>query len=187
MEQRDKPYRSGFGIGKALVMNNCGYQHHATPHGYGPFRRDHYLIHCVLEGSGFFEVGGTRYHVKTGEAFLIRPGETTFYIADESDTWSYIWVGFFGTEVDDILEMLDGCPILHYTDPINMEKCVRQLIQYRGAETDPFLCQSELYRFFSFFKCLCKAWNIAGFGKNDDIHGFIAGIDKLNLLCIAFV
>lgn len=146
MERHNTTYPSN--TGTALTIHHCGYEHNATPHGFGPFKRDHYLIHCVLNGSGFFEAGGIRYSVKSGEAFLIRPGESTFYIAAKNDPWSYVWVGFSGSEAEDVLEMLGGGPILHYTDPVNMEKCVHQLMRYLA---NPFLRQSELYRFFSFF------------------------------------
>ena len=149
MERYSTPYQPG--TGSALYLNHCGIEHCATPHGYGPAIRDHYLIHCVLSGSGYFETGGIRYRVKSGEAFLIRPGTPTFYIADAHDPWSYGWVGFSGSEASAVLEALGSGPILQYSDPAAMEKCVRQLMQYHSTESNPFARQSELYRFFSFF------------------------------------
>ncbi|MBQ8610926.1 MAG: helix-turn-helix domain-containing protein [Oscillospiraceae bacterium] len=149
MEQYRAPYRTG--TGSALELSLCGFERNATLHGYGPFKRDHYLIHCVVEGCGFFEVGGTRYPVRSGEAFLIRPDESTFYIADKDDPWSYAWVGFSGSEAADILEMLGGGPILQCTDLTGAESCVRRLMRYLNTECNPFLLQSELYHFFSFF------------------------------------
>lgn len=149
MERYGTPYQPD--AGSALYLNHCGIEHRATPHGYGPAIRDHYLIHCVLSGSGYFETGGIRYRVKSGGAFLIRPGTPTFYIADEHDPWSYGWVGFSGREANAVLEAVGGGPILQYSDPAAMEKCVRQLMQYHSTESNPFARQSELYRFFSFF------------------------------------
>ena len=149
MERFYSGYRAA--VGGALNLHHCGFERNATPHGYGPLKRDHYLIHCVLEGSGFFETGGVRYRVKTGEAFLIRPGELTFYIADETDPWSYGWVGFSGSEAADALHLLGAGPILRFDDTAGMEKCVRQLMRCHSTESNPFLRQSELYRFFSLF------------------------------------
>ncbi len=140
------------GAGSALYFNQCGLEHLATPHGHGPAVRDHYLIHCVLDGWGFFEAGGVQHHVGPGEAFLIRPGEMTYYIADKTDPWSYGWVGFSGSEAVNILEALGGGPILRFSDITDMEKCVRQLMRlHRTTESNPFARQSELYHFFSLF------------------------------------
>lgn len=149
MERYNTEHLSG--AGSALVLHHCGFERHATPHGYGPLRRDHYLIHCVVTGSGFFETGGVRYRVNTGEAFLIRPGELTFYIADGTDPWSYCWVGFSGSEAADTLQLLGGGPILRFADTAGMEKCVRRLMRCHSTESNPFLRQSELYHFFSLF------------------------------------
>lgn len=137
--------------GSALVMHHCGIEQNATPNGFGPFKRDHYLIHCVLKGSGYFETGGVRYHVQAGEAFLIRPYEVSFYISDKSAPWDYAWVGFSGNEANDMLEMMGGGPILQITDLTGVERCVQRLIQLRSLETNPFARLSELYRFFSYF------------------------------------
>ena len=149
MERFYSGYRAA--VGGALNLHHCGFERNATPHGYGPLKRDHYLIHCVLEGSGYFETNGIRYRIKTGEAFLIRPGELTFYIADETDPWSYGWVGFSGSEAAEALQLLGAGPILRFADAAGMEKCVRQLMRCHSTESNPFLRQSELYRFFSLF------------------------------------
>ncbi len=155
MERYGTPFQPE--TGSALTLNHCGLETRATLHGYGPAIRDNYLLHCVLSGRGYFETGGVRYSVNSGEAFLIRPGEVTFYIADKTDPWSYGWVGFSGSEAADVPEMLGGGPILRFTDLSAMEKCVRRLMQYHTQETNPFVRQSELYRFFSFFELAQKA------------------------------
>ncbi|MBE6778727.1 MAG: AraC family transcriptional regulator [Ruminococcaceae bacterium] len=63
----------------------------------GPYTRQHYLIHYILSGKGRFLINGTKYTVKAGEFFLIRPDDITRYVADEEDPWHYVWVGFDGT------------------------------------------------------------------------------------------
>lgn len=137
--------------GSAPVLHHCGIEHNATPTGFGPFKRDHYLIHCVLKGSGYFETGNVRYHVHAGEAFLIRPYEVSFYVSDKNDPWSYAWVGFSGSGAEDMLEMMGSGPILQVADLAEAERCVERLIELRRLEANPFARLSELYRFFSCF------------------------------------
>lgn len=64
----------------------------------------HYLIHFILKGKGYFTSGGTTYPLEKNQLFLIKPGETSFYIADENDPWEYIWVAFTGSDSTTILQ-----------------------------------------------------------------------------------
>ena len=73
---------------------DCGWEHCEPSHFFGPTARMYWLLHYVVSGSGVFETGGVRYPVRTGQMFVIRPLETTFYQADEHDPWEYIWIGF---------------------------------------------------------------------------------------------
>lgn len=73
---------------------DCGWERCEPSHSFGPTARMFWLLHYVVSGSGIFETGGVRYPVRTGQMFVIRPLETTFYQADEHDPWEYIWIGF---------------------------------------------------------------------------------------------
>lgn len=72
----------------------CGWQHCAPGHAFGPAVRDHYLLHYVTQGAGLFRGSHGEYTLSAGDMFVIRPGETTFYQADGQDPWRYIWIGF---------------------------------------------------------------------------------------------
>lgn len=71
-------------------------------HAFGPYVRDHTLIHYVASGCGVFECGGNSCCVSAGQGFLILPGEETFYQADASSPWHYAWVGYCGSQADDL-------------------------------------------------------------------------------------
>ena len=64
---------------------------------FGPAIRKYTLIHYVESGCGVFIKDGKEYSVKAGEAFIILPGEITYYEADKDTPWVYRWIGFNGT------------------------------------------------------------------------------------------
>ena len=76
----------------------CGFAECEPLHSYGPAARPNYILHYVMKGKGIYQVGETKYQLKEGQAFLIEPESLTFYQADKKDPWSYLWVGFGGTE-----------------------------------------------------------------------------------------
>jgi len=74
----------------------CGVEECASLHSFGPHIRRYYLIHYILSGKGTYSVGGRTYNLSQGQFFLIYPDEITTYTADESEPWTYVWVGFTG-------------------------------------------------------------------------------------------
>ena len=63
---------------------------------FGPYIRNYYLIHFAVDGEGIFKSPAGTKKVKSGQAFLIRPGEVCTYTADKENPWVYIWIGFKG-------------------------------------------------------------------------------------------
>lgn len=79
----------------SVTPKNIGYQQCLPNHSFGPAVREHFLIHYVLSGYGTYTVGGKTYRISPGESFFIKPGEVTFYSADEKEPWHYVWVSFY--------------------------------------------------------------------------------------------
>lgn len=90
----------------SLYLNNCGCSRTEPLHSFGPASKPHFLIHYVIGGKGVFKFRGKEYHLEKGYGFLINPGELAFYQASESDPWSYIWVGFGGSEAENYLKKM---------------------------------------------------------------------------------
>jgi len=82
------------------------YGHHKCPKGhfYGPSVREYYLFHFVVNGKGVYKCGKKEFHIGKGMGFLIKPGEETFYLADENDPWEYYFVAFHGTIAQKIVK-----------------------------------------------------------------------------------
>ena len=87
-----------------LSVYFCGTEKCAPGHFFGPAVRQHYLIHFILRGKGIYRTAQRDFSLAGGQAFLIRPGETTYYEADCADPWEYSWMGFDGPEAERLLE-----------------------------------------------------------------------------------
>ena len=62
----------------------------------GNFVRSNYLIHYIHRGRGIYRAKGKEYRLSKGDAFLIYPGDITYYAADAADPWEYSWLEFSG-------------------------------------------------------------------------------------------
>ncbi len=79
-----------------IVPLFAGHEECAPGHSFGPFVRDCYLIHFVIDGMGTFVDPRGEWSVGKGKMFIIRPGEVTVYTADTRKPWHYIWLAFRG-------------------------------------------------------------------------------------------
>lgn len=93
----------GMSIDREVSIYHKGYSECESNHSFGPFIRDHYLIHFVISGKGIFQVSDKTYELSEGQAFLIYPGISTYYKADRDEPWAYYWVGFHGDSIEQIL------------------------------------------------------------------------------------
>ena len=89
-----------------LYLCFCGYADCSAGHSFGPAVRPNYIIHYIMKGRGSYTVDGIRYELEEGQGFLIQPGVQTFYQADESTPWSYLWVGFDGARAEEYMQGL---------------------------------------------------------------------------------
>lgn len=140
-----------------IVLYYCGREQCKPSHTFGPAIRPHYLFHYILRGKGKYNVNGTSYHLRAGEGFLITPGVTTVYSADDIDPWEYCWIGFDGYDVKSILE---DCGLsetnLIYKDLSNnilkesLLKLIQNFIEGKGNEYTYlsllYLCFSNMYQ-----------------------------------------
>jgi AraC-like DNA-binding protein len=143
----------GRGIGSSVVyIHQVGFESCKPGHRFGPAVRDHYLMHCILDGEGVYWVGKRKYRLKKGEGFLIVPGVVTWYQADRENPWRYCWVGFHGTDAENICNLCDislEYPIFRFSDIKQMENCILKLRENFGVNNKEFRTLSLLYEFFA--------------------------------------
>lgn len=95
----DRPFRES----PELYLCYWGKERCAPLHSFGPGVRDIYKIHFVHAGRGIVRAEGVTHELTAGQAFLAYPERVIFYQADETDPWTYSWIGFCGDQAAEIL------------------------------------------------------------------------------------
>ena len=90
-----------------LFLCQCGIEECLPEHSFGPAVRNHYLIHFILKGKGCYIVENKKYNLTQNQGFLICPDTLTYYEADKTNPWTYIWIGFNGLKAKSYLENAD--------------------------------------------------------------------------------
>jgi len=85
-----------------------GWEECAPLHSFGPFVRNHYLLHYIISGRGMLYSHDSadeihEYSLEANQAFLICPGQINLYTADEKEPWKYVWIEFDGMRAEDSL------------------------------------------------------------------------------------
>lgn len=91
----------------SLCVYNVGYQKCEPLYTWGPGIRNHYLIHYIISGKGYFKVNQRVYSLQGGDCFLVYPNQEILYYADQKDPWIYCWIGFSGSDAPSILGATD--------------------------------------------------------------------------------
>ena len=104
-KQTDDIYLTSCGIEQCL----SGYEFHAE-------QRTGYHMHVILGGKGVLSVNGTSYPLHHGQMFITKPGEQTWYRADDRDPWNYCWMTFDGDNAPHYTESAGFRPSTNWLD-----------------------------------------------------------------------
>ncbi|MBQ3047301.1 MAG: AraC family transcriptional regulator [Clostridia bacterium] len=113
-----------------MTIYESGWENNAPGKSFGPYVRDYYLLHFVLEGKGTYIIDGKELAVKSNQVFLIPPNVTTTYFAHSEDPWKYFWIGFNANQCKDLMEscgFYDGIYILPFTDMPIVKQQIKKL------------------------------------------------------------
>lgn len=117
-----------------MYLTTCGIQNCTGGHYFGPDTRDSYILHFISDGRGVFECDNVKYELSRGDVFLVKPDTTVYYRADESNPWSYMWVGFNGIKATAYLEsagLSDKTVTTKCSNNPMIFSCIQQMIMYR--------------------------------------------------------
>jgi AraC family transcriptional regulator of arabinose operon len=121
---------------EGLSVSCCGCSKTEPLHSFGPALKPHFLIHYVLSGKGRFSVDNQEYSLETGSGFLIEPGELVFYQADKQEPWTYVWVGFGGSQAKEYMEKMGLSkkhPVFCSDRHKELYACVRNMMEHNTS------------------------------------------------------
>lgn len=140
-------------IFKEFYLCFCGYAECKPLHSYGPATRPNYIIHYVLDGKGMYQVGEQKYYLSKGQGFLIEPDVLTFYQADKDDPWTYLWIGFDGSDAKKRIQSvgLNSRRLIYQcSHDKELKEIVFDMLKHtQTAASNLYHLQSMLYQFFS--------------------------------------
>lgn len=143
-----------------LCFSFAGYSQTYANHSYGPALRDVYVIHIILGGKGSYAISNQRYFLKAGQGFVVPPGETTFYQADENDPWSYVWIGLDGRCLPRLLAeagLQEGVWSFDVTETQFFKALIFESLSYREAGLRNDLALQRLsYQFLELLLTSCQ-------------------------------
>ena len=114
-----------------LFLCHSGIENCNPSYSFGPETRDHFIIHYILDGKGEFTVNNKTYKLGKKDGFLIRPGEETYYKADDKDPWIYMWIGFNGIKAETYLKYAnldENNHIFKYEKDSSLKKCILEIL-----------------------------------------------------------
>lgn len=146
-----------------LCMYQYGYTQNLPLYSFGPHIRNHYLFHYVISGCGTLVIRNSNkedqsYSIRSGQGFLIMPGQVTTYTADKHHPWEYTWIEFDGMHAKEAL-MLSGLsaenPVYHSANKLYTTK-MKDTMLYMAQHPDEtvFNLISNLYLFLD---CLTRS------------------------------
>lgn len=162
-----------------LGLYQFGWEQCKPSHLYGPAARNHYLFHYVISGTGILmadDSSGTTqtYQVRSGQGFMLFPGQITTYIADEKLPWEYTWLEFDGLRVRELLGLtglsLDA-PIYRASSKELRSRMMDEMLYIaKHADESPFHLIGHLYLFLDYMSRSVSSMTLGKGGKLQDFY-----------------
>lgn len=128
--------------------------------------RKNYVIHYILKGKGTFSSANhPSIELKAGDIFILPKGIPCFYKADGKEPWTYLWIGFSGLKIKNILSRslllsqryLHQVQNSHFTD--SLLKLFDALHNPDTSTNNDLLIESLIYQTFYYLNSEYPAQN----------------------------
>ena len=142
------------------MLFRSGWEQCDPSHSFGPAARNHYLFHYCISGTGTLYAQDAKgetaaYQVKSGQGFVLFPGQVCTYIANHEHPWEYVWLEFDGLRAKETVELAGLSPNrpvykARYKD---IAETMKQEMMYIVEHKDesPFHLIGHLYLFIDSF------------------------------------
>ena len=162
-----------------LDMYQYGYEQCAPGHSFGPASRNHYLFHYVISGTGILMADNAKgetqtYSIKSGQGFMIFPGQINTYYADQKLPWEYVWIEFDGLRVKEALDLTGlsiNMPVYRPRFKDLREQMMNEMLYIvQHAKEPPFHLIGHLYLFFDYLTQSAKSTKLVQSSKMSDYY-----------------
>jgi len=151
----DLQQASNFACTSGISLEYCGREQCEPEFQFGPYVRENYVIHVIIDGKGIYCVGDKEYELQQGNAFLIYPGENTWYRADKEEPWSYMWIGFHGYRCEEYLKHMGFSkenPVVEIREATKVKEYILHMLQARKLTVeDELIRMSQLLQILAIF------------------------------------
>lgn len=151
----DLQQATNFARTSGISLEYCGHEQCEAGFQFGPYVRENYVIHVIMEGKGIYCIGDKEYKLRKGNAFLIYPGENTWYRADEKEPWNYMWIGFYGYRCEEYLKHMGFSkenPVVEIREADKVKEYILHMLQARSLTVeDELIRMSGLLQILAIF------------------------------------
>lgn len=143
-----------------IGLYQYGWEHCTPAHSFGPAARNHYIFHYVISGTGTLMADNSSgetitYQVKSGQGFMLFPGQINTYIADTDFPWEYTWVEFDGLRAKEIVEtagLSPDQPVYHSHSADLRQKMMEEMLYIsHNSQESPFHLIGHTWLFLDYF------------------------------------
>lgn len=162
-----------------LVLYQCGWEQCVPAHSCGPIAKSHYLFHYVISGTGTLDAQDSngvskRYSIRSGQGFIMFPGQVCSYCADRDLPWEYTWLEFDGLRIKEALQIAGlspSSPIYHsHSKELRGKMEEEMLYIVHHAKESPFHLLGHGFLFLDYLTRSIAPYQVAPSGKIQDFY-----------------